>query len=608
MHKKLTIIAVAAILMISYTAVGITSGYESDAASDEYSYIGFGGKLSAEQALVMVLQEHVDDDDLGFDDDLLDNPNITFDDIKKMLEVTYNIDKFEVGGSVELWFDAKYNSDELYMAFAASGSFSIGISMVNKIDPNKKIVFEDFTVTLLANGNISYALQKNTTGSIYVNMTGGILFDGKTNMVLDDDDIEFGKTVKPFEYSIAFACDVNVTFPTSETFEKAKAQSGTPVEIDVNINGSYGLATDITDKIPPLVSYTSASKKMTIKYENDEGYELSIGKIRGIELPLTATDKEELNEEIGDMEEDVPSALLIGNSIKITKAKYDEISSKIEELKSKTDSKLTKLDINVTYLDANGVELSKKTVPFGTPIPYIEYNGNVPEGKSFVGWAPDKAITVKGSYIALGNVEMRPVFATVTEPGDINTILATDNIVVVAIDINDNAVEIPLDKISSDKSIIIEIKNGTEIISKWSISGVADEGSIKSLKLGVSVETNHPTSVDGVANGKKSIYLNFEANGKMPSESSISYNVSGTYNDGTSVEIYHVEGDKVSKVGERTVSNGFVDIPTTGFSGYFIQEIGSESESDDGFPVYAIVAVVAVAAIAVAAIVIIRKH
>lgn len=605
MHKKLTIIAVTAILMISYAAVGIT-GYESDAASDEYNYIGFGGKLSAEQALVMVLQEYVDDDDLGFDDDLLDNPNLTFDDIKKMLGITYNIDKFEIGGSVELWFDAKYNSDEMYMAFAASGSFSIGISMVNKIDPNKKIVFEDFTVTLLANGNISYALQKDTTGSIYVNTTGGILFDGKTNMMFDDDDMEFGKTVKPFEYSMAFACDVNVTFPTSETFEKAKAQSGTPVKVNVNINGSYGFATDIVDNLPSLVSYTSASKEMTIKYENDEGYELSIGKIRGIELPLTATDKEELNEEIEDMEEDVPSALLIGNSIKITKAKYDEISSNIEELKSKTDSKLTKLDISVTYLDANGSELSKKTVPFGTPIPYIEYNGNVPEGKSFVGWAPDKAITVKGSYIALGNIEMHPVFATVAEPGDINTILATDNIVVVTIDVN-NTVDIPLDKISKDKSIIIEIKNGTEIISKWSISGDASEGSIKNLKLGVSIETN-PASVDGVANGKKSIYLNFEANGKMPSESSISYNVSGTYNDGTSVEIYHVEGDKVSKVGERTVSNGFVDIPTSGFSGYFIQEIGSESESDDSFPVYAVVAVVAVAIIAVAAVVIIRKH
>lgn len=605
MHKKLTIIAVTAILMISYAAVGIT-GYESDAASDEYNYIGFGGKLSADQALVMVLQEYVDDDDLGFDDDLLDNPNLTFDDIKKMLGVTYNIDKFEIGGSVELWFDAKYNSDEMYMAFAASGSFSIGISMVNKIDPNKKIVFEDFTVTLLANGNISYALQKDTTGSIYVNTTGGILFDGKTNMTFDDDDMEFGKTVKPFEYSMAFACDVNVTFPTSETFEKAKAQSGTPVKVNVNINGSYGFATDIVDNLPSLVSYTSASKEMTIKYENDEGYELSIGKIRGIELPLTATDKEELNEEIEDMEEDVPSALLIGNSIKITKAKYDEISSNIEELKSKTDSKLTKLDISVTYLDANGSELSKKTVPFGTPIPYIEYNGNVPEGKSFVGWAPDKAITVKGSYIALGNIEMHPVFATVAEPGDIDTILATDNIVVVTVDVN-NTVDIPLDKISKDKSIIIEIKNGTEIISKWSISGDADEGSIKNLKLGVSIETN-PASVDGVANGKKSIYLNFEANGKMPSESSISYNVSGTYNDGTSVEIYHVEGDKVSKVGERTVSNGFVDIPTSGFSGYFIQEIGSESESDDSFPVYAVVAVVAVAIIAVAAVVIIRKH
>ena len=606
MHKKLTIIAVTAILMISYTAVGITTGYESDAASDEYSYIGFGGKLSAEQALIMVLQEHVDDDDLGFDDDLLDNPNLTFDDIKNMLGLTYNIDKFEIGGSVELWFDAKYNSDEMYMAFAASGSFSVGISMVNKIDSSKKIVFEDFTVTLLANGNISYALQKDTAGSIYVNTTGGILFDGKTNMVFDDDDMEFGKTVKPFEYSIAFACDVNATFPTSETFEKAKAQSGTPVKINVNINGSYGFATDITDKLPPLVSYTSVSKEMTVKYENDEGYELSIGKIRGIELPLTATDKEELNEEIEDMEEDVPPALLIGKSIKITKAKYDEISSKIEELKSKTDSKLTKLDIGVTYLDANGNELSKKTVPFGTPIPYVEYTGNVPEGKSFVGWAPDKAITVKGSYIALGDVTMHPVFATITEPGNINTILATDNIVVVVIDIN-NAVEIPLDRISSDKSIIIEIKDGTEIISKWSISGIAGEDSIKSLKLGVSVETN-PASVDGVANGKKSIYLNFEANGKMPSESSISYNVSGTYNDGTSVEIYHVEGNKVSKVGERTVSNGFVDIPTSGFSGYFIQEIGSENESDDGFPVYAVAAVVAVAVIAVAAVVIIRKH
>lgn len=609
MHKKLTIIAVTAILLTSCVAMAVSpSSYESDAASENYEYIGFGGELTAEAAILFLLQEEAEDifgDDLGDElEDLIEgDKTLTIDDVKKYLGIKYSISKFSLGGSVEIWFNAKYNSTDMDMSFAFNGEISINIDMTDNISHNK-IIFDDVTLACVGNGNIAYALG-GTNDSFYVNASGGIILDGKTNLTYDKnkEKISFGKESKPFNYNIGFASDLTVSFPNGDAFAEAK-RTGYK-EADINITGSYGLTSNI-DGLQPLVSYVTNAKKVKISYDAEDGYEIKIGKL-GIDLPLTATDKKELDEEIKDLNEDIPSSLIIGRSVKITESKYNEITSHILSLKSKASSNLSKLDVKVTYVDSDGKEIAKKTIPFGSPIEYIEYNGEVPEGKRFVGWSPNNAVAIKNSFIALGDITMKPIFATVVESGNIDNVLATDNIVVVSINVGEST-EIPLGKISKEKMIIIEIKDGTEIISKWTITGDQKTGTIESLKLGVTVKTA-PDSVSGMANGKKSIYLDFEAHGTMPGDSSISYNVSDTYRDGTNVEIYHVEEDKVTKVAQSVVNNGFIDIPTSGFSGYFIQELESAPESDSGINTTTIaLAVVAVVIIAGIAFVAIRKH
>lgn len=607
MHKKLTIIAITAILLTSYAAVAVSPAvYESDAASNDYSYIGFGGELTAEKAILFLLQEEADDifgDRTGdILEDLIENDNdITIEKVKDFLSVKYDINEFNIGGSVELWFNAKYNTTDMDMAFAFSGAISIDITLTDK-SAGTKIIFDDVTLTCIGNGNIVYALGGEVNDSFYVNASGGIILDGKTNVPFDDD-APLKSEAEQFNYNIGFASDLTVSFPGSNAFGIAKEKG--KCEADVTVNGSYGLTSNIPE-IPTIVSYVASAKKVNINYDEEEGYEVMIGKI-GFDLPLTATDKEELEDEIEDMQEDVPPSLIHNNSIKINESKYNEISSKILSLKSKTDSNLSKLDIKVTYLDVNGNKIAEKTAKFGTAIESIAYEGDVPEGKKFIGWSPDNAVAIKNSYIALGDIKMMPVFATVSEIGNVDEVLASNDIIIVSIDVGETA-EIPLGKFEYGKTIIIEIRNGTEIVSKWTISGNKEAGTIDSLKLGVSMESA-PDATSNVANGKKSIYLNFEANGKMPSDSSISYNVSNTYNDGTAVEIYHVEGEKVTKVAQRTVNNGFIDIPTTGFSGYLIQELESYSDSGSTIDIKTIaIAAVAIVVVAGVALMVIRRH
>lgn len=599
-------IAVTAILLTSCVAVAVSpTAYESDAASNNYNYIGFGGELTAEKAILFLLQEKADDifDDDDRLEDLIENNNdMTIDDIKNLLSLGYNINKFDINGSVELWFNAKYNTTDMDMAFAFSGAISISIDLTEKGASGKKIIFDDVTLTCVGNGNITYALGGSVNDSFYVNASGAIILDGKTNVSLGDK-ILLKSEAEPFNYSIGFASDLTVTFPGSNAFETAKNNGS--CDADVEINGSYGLTSNIS-KIPALVSYVSCAKKIHINYDTEDGYEVKIGKI-GLDLPLTATDMEELEDEIEDMQENIPPALIHNKSIKIDESKYKDISSKILSLKSKTDSNLSKLDIKITYEDVDGNKIAEKTTKFGTAIESIAYEGTVPEGKRFIGWSPDKAMVVKNSYIALGDIVMKPVFATVSEIGDIDGILASNDIVIVSIDVGESA-DIPLGNFKYGKTIIIEIKNGTEIVSKWTISGNKETGAIDSLKLGVSIKSA-PDATSNVANGKKSLYLDFEANGKMPSDSSVSYNVSSTYNDGTAVEIYHVEGEKITKVAQRTVNNGFVDIPTTGFSGYLLQELESPSDSGSTVDIKTIaVAVVAIVIVAGVALMIVRKH
>ena len=139
-----------------------------------------------------------------------------------------------------------------------------------------------------------------------------------------------------------------------------------------------------------------------------------------------------------------------------------------------------------------------------------------------------------------------------------------------------------------DKPLVVNVLDDEgEIRYSWSFDGNYKENA-GTLKLGISeTESNEAiTSAIGKLDMENPLVLNFAASGELPNDAVISYRVSGTYEDGTVLNLlfFNEETGELELQAENlVVSDGMVSFGLTHCSIFVLAEgIPEESPADDG--------------------------
>ena len=435
----------------------------------------------------------------------------------------------------------------------------------------ERLVVQGGTFTFLFYRDTDLSMDPNgDVRSIYTETYTLIEMEDTTGTL--DDRIAFGSNS-----SLEF--DVPVDISSVKGYDRAQRVSAV-------VNITQGFTSSIAGDSDVFVD-VSMPVELTVEYDGDE-FEVS-------EHAMSNGQRIDIGALFPDLEfDELPEGVSPRHLQRMDGGAADGILGNIDSIRSGIRSALEDIKVDVRYVDGNGMDIRTEKVRAGTVIPDIQYNGSIPDGMTFVGWAPADSQTYRNTYIAMGSVVMRPVFAvdmgTSFDADTLGQTLSSGRNVIVRMSV-DSTLAVPLAGVDADTGLIVDVMDGDRKVARWTIIG--DTSGCSSYVDVRVVESDGPEHV--VADGIKPILLSFEATGTMPAGTVVTYNVSGTYSDGMTVEAYHIEADgRAVLVGRSTVDGGFVDIPTHSFSDYILQGdpgYGGDGGSDTTLIVTGVVAV-----------------
>lgn len=295
-----------------------------------------------------------------------------------------------------------------------------------------------------------------------------------------------------------------------------------------------------------------------------------------------------------------------------------KIRKDIKTAESRFKGMVSTFKFDVTFLDEEGEvdeKLSMK-VSHGERIklPILDKND---ENEKFVGWRTTLGgLEWNPVWGVKGDLTLEPIYIEVSDDleaafTNLRSIGAGDAYITLTIE---DLEELTESNFNFQGTLYVDVVDADgNVLYSWSINSSGDKiGKITNFK----VESDNTKLNDEVrkhiGNGK-SMYLNFSSSGPTPGLTTVKYNVSGVYEDGTELDVYFVHEDEegnvidVELVGTAMVSNGMVAFNANHFSGYVLSMSILDSDKADLF-LYVIIAVIAIVVIAaIAAVAYSRK-
>ena len=283
-------------------------------------------------------------------------------------------------------------------------------------------------------------------------------------------------------------------------------------------------------------------------------------------------------------------------------AKFREIVANLEKF-------------DVTFLDEDGeaVEGLALKASYGERITLPSLDDN--EGMKFIGWRTQLGgIEWNPVWGVKGDLVLWPIFIEASDNlEDAFSILELPDSESAYISLNiDNLEDLADIDFGFGGTLYVDIVDDEgNFLYSWSINSSVDtKGKITNFKV-MSDDSKLDDVKEYVGNGK-SMYLNFSSSGQTPGMTTVKYNVSGTYEDGTELSVYFVHEDEegniigVELIETAIVSNGMVVFNVDHCSGYVLSMLSIDPDKQDLF-LYVVIVVVAIVLIAAIAVLLSRR-
>ena len=346
------------------------------------------------------------------------------------------------------------------------------------------------------------------------------------------------------------------------------------------------------------------------EYQFEDKFQLSL--MDGFMESFEDLELDDVFLDLGYLEMDKESDMFLSSEDK------GKIRKDIKTAESRFKGMVSTFEFDVKFLDEEGEvdeKLSMK-VSHGERIklPILDKND---ENEKFVGWRTTLGgLEWNPVWGVKGDLTLEPIYIEVSDDleaafTNLRSIGAGDAYITLTIEDLEELTESDFD---FQGTLYVDVVDEDEnVLYSWSINSSGDKiGKITNFK----VESDNTKLNDEVrkhiGNGK-SMYLNFSSSGPTPGLTTVKYNVSGVYEDGTELDVYFVHEDEegnvidVELVGTAMVSNGMVAFNANHFSGYVLSMSILDSDKADLF-LYVIIAVIAIVVIAaIAAVAYSRK-
>lgn len=345
-------------------------------------------------------------------------------------------------------------------------------------------------------------------------------------------------------------------------------------------------------------------------YQSEDKFQLSL--MDGFMESFEDLELDDVFLDLGYLEMDKESDMFLSSEDK------GKIRKDMKTAESRFKGMVSTFKFDVTFLDEEGDvdEESSMKVSHGERIklPILPNND---EDEKFVGWRTTLGgLEWNPVWGVKGDLTLEPIYIEVSDNleaafTNLRSIGAGDAYITLTIE---DLEELNESDFEFQGTLYVDIVDEDEnVLYSWSINSSGDKiGKITNFK----VESDNTKLNDDikkhVGNGK-SMYLNFSSSGPTPGLTTVKYNVSGVYEDGTELDVYFVHEDEegnvidVELVGTAMVSNGMVAFNANHFSGYVLSMSILDSDKADLF-LYVIIAVIAIVVIAaIAAVAYSRK-
>ncbi len=296
----------------------------------------------------------------------------------------------------------------------------------------------------------------------------------------------------------------------------------------------------------------------------------------------------------------------------------DTIRDRINDLANEGSAPAKDKDMVIKFFGEDDEPLGSITVPYGETIGdkfpqvpefIIDDDG---EKEYFVGWEYGNDMIWTGDMPVKSNMKLETEYAEYHEGGTAPVTPGHSGSTywdALVDDLEDMTEEIKHALVNNGNVLYIDVKDANgNILYSWRMSNSPTHNISGTILMPQIIESEVPSKDYIDIEGKEAIYLDFSASGTMPSNTVVSYNVEGTFKDGTILGIYYDNGKELVHTATVEVKNGIADIPLYHCSSYVLMG-ESYGDNDDGGNMTLIIAgIIALLVIIVAAVIIIKKR
>ena len=298
----------------------------------------------------------------------------------------------------------------------------------------------------------------------------------------------------------------------------------------------------------------------------------------------------------------IPDEILVGDSLKLTDAEKKAVWDSIKEIRSENKADYFDSTHTVTFLKEDGSVLKKVEVADGKT---TEFPTDYYSEKQFSGWLTEDGNLWKENFPVRTDLVLTPVFAqAVAGDRPVESDFYESGIAAWIMTDGDERLTTVIDNgLFVDGNILfvnVFDKDGV-LAYQWCLSSGSEASDGKIVPLVKAADLPDKQYLKDVADGKKTVYLDFSADGDMPANTSFKYYVGNVFSDGENVTVYHVdESAGTADFSSRAVvKNGYVVMPLSECSSYLlVQDADSKSSNSMTIIAVAIVVIVIVAAAA----------
>ena len=378
MKTKLTIAAVATMLLLSYAFVALPSSSDDvDAAPTGTVYYGYGGSLTPEQLYEYVVEDFGDDlnipgqgkidlEDLlernGMDDDFAEDylERNNLDGLLRAMLIASgyaDVSKASLSIKSEIWGVYKHDSNGYELTSAVKGVVNFDIDARNLL--GERLLVEGGSFTFLFYRDVELSMDTDgDVGSIYTDTSTLIRMNGTTDTGSLDSKVAFGSNS-----SLEF--DEPVDISSMKGYDRSQRVSAV-------ISLTEGFTSNIAGNTDVFID-VSIPVDLTVEFDGEE-FEVS-------ERAISNGQVVDIDALFPDLEfDELPEGVSPRHLQRMDGGAADRILVNIDGIRSDIRSELGNIKVDVTFVDGNGMNIRTEKVRVGTVIPDIQYNGSVPNG------------------------------------------------------------------------------------------------------------------------------------------------------------------------------------------------------------------------------------